>query len=148
MDEYILHEEYYKSIRGEDGEEPLTVHGSRPRSDLGSYTHSGPRSDRAETASLPRRPRTEYRKACCPTPRAPEVGPTQVEGQHHPRSTYGALDHTAKLLAKLVSGSEDPDVTALSEAIKAKLGIAEPLPKPELSSTSPGLSTLADDLKT
>ena len=42
MDEYILHEKYYKSIRGEDGEEPLAVHGSRPRTDLGSYTHSGP----------------------------------------------------------------------------------------------------------
>ena len=51
MDEYILHEEYYKSIRGEDGEEPLAVHGSRPRTDLGSYAHSGPPSDRAETAS-------------------------------------------------------------------------------------------------
>ena len=60
---------------------------------------------------------------------------------------YGALDHTAELLAKLLSGSEDPDVTALSEAIKAKLGIAEPLPKPELSSPSPRLSTLAEDLK-
>ena len=51
MDEYILHEEYYKSIHGEDGEEPLAVHGSRPRTDLGSHTHSGPPSDRAETAS-------------------------------------------------------------------------------------------------
>ena len=60
MDEYILHEEYYKSIRGEDGEEPLAVHGSRPRTDLGSYAHSGPPSDRDETASLPRRPRPEY----------------------------------------------------------------------------------------
>ena len=147
MDEYILHEEYYKSIRGEDGEEPLAVHGSRPRTDLGSYTHSGPTSDRAETASLPRRPRPEYPRACCPTPRAPEVGQTLVGEQHHPRPTYGALDHTAELLAKLLSGSEDPDVTALSEAIKAKLGIAEPLPKPELSSPSPGLSTLAEDLK-
>ena len=147
MDEYILHEEYYKSIRGEDGEEPLAVHGSRPPTDVGSYTHSGPPSDRAETASLPRRPRPEYPRAYCPTPRAPEVGPTPVEEQHHPRPTYGALDHTAKLLAKLLSGSEDPDVTALSEAIKAKLGIAEPLPKPELSSPSPGLSTLAEDLK-
>ena len=39
MDEYILHEEYYKSIRGEDGEEPLAVHGSRPRTDQGSYAH-------------------------------------------------------------------------------------------------------------
>ena len=59
MDGYILHEEYYESIRGEDGEEPLAVHGSRPRTDLGSYTHSGPPSDRAETASLqnPKRPR-------------------------------------------------------------------------------------------
>ena len=38
-------------------------------------------------------------------------------------------------------------MTALSEAVKAKLGIAEPLPKPELSPPSPGLSTLADDLK-
>ena len=147
MDEYILHEEYYKSIRGEDGEEPLAVHGSRPRTDLGSYTHSGPPSDTAETASLPRRPRPEYPRACCPTPRAPEVGPTRVEEQHHPRPTYGALDHTAELLAKLLSGSEDPDVTALSEPIKAKLGIAEPLPKPELSSLSPGLSTLAEDHK-
>ena len=147
MDEYILHEEYYKSIRGEDGEEPLAVHGSRPRTDLGSYRHSGPPSDRAETASLPRRPRPEYPRACCPTPRAPKVGPTRVEEQHHPRPTYGALDHTAELLAKLLSGSEDPDVTALSEAIKAKLGIAKPLPKPELSSPSPGLSTLAEDLK-
>ena len=154
MDEYILHEEYYKSIRGEDGEEPLAVHmyclsgyGSRPRTDLGSYAHSGPPSDRAETAFLPRRPTAQYPRACCPTPRAPEVGPTQVEEQHHPRPTYGALDHTSELLAKLLSGSEDPDVTALSEAIKAKLGILEPLPKPELSSPSPGLSTLAEDLK-
>ena len=38
-------------------------------------------------------------------------------------------------------------MTALSEAIRAKLRIAEPLPKPELSSPSPGLSTLAEDLK-
>ena len=147
MDEYILHEEYYKSIRGEDREEPLAVHRSRPCTGLGSYTHSGLSSDTAETASLPRRPRPEYPRACCPTPRAPEVGPTRVEGQHHPKPTYGALDHTAELLAKLLPGSEDPDVTALSETIKPKLRIAEPLPKPELSSPSPGLSTLADNLK-
>ena len=38
-------------------------------------------------------------------------------------------------------------MTALSEAMKAKLGIAEPLTKPELSSPSPGLSTLAEDPK-
>ena len=38
-------------------------------------------------------------------------------------------------------------MTALLEAVKAKLGIAEPLPKQELSSSPPGLSTLAEDLK-
>ena len=38
-------------------------------------------------------------------------------------------------------------MTALSEAVKAKLGITEPLPKPTPLSPSPGLSTLADDLK-
>ena len=64
-----------------------------------------------------------------------------------PRATYAALDRMAELLAKLLSGSEDPDVTALSEAVTAKLGITEPLPKPGLASPSPGLSTLADDLK-
>ena len=40
-----------------------------------------------------------------------------------------------------------PDVTALSEAVKAKLGIAEQLPKPTLLSPSLGLSTLADYLQ-
>ena len=42
MDEYILHEEYYKSIRGQDGEEPLAVHGSRPRTDLVTRSCGGP----------------------------------------------------------------------------------------------------------
>ena len=64
-----------------------------------------------------------------------------------PEPTHGALDRTAELLAKLLSGSEDPDVTALSDAVKAKLGITEPLPRPALLSPSPGWSTLADDLK-
>ena len=64
-----------------------------------------------------------------------------------PEPTYGALNGTAELLAKLLSGSEDPDVTALSNAVKAKLGITEPLRKPAPLSPSPGLSTLADDLK-
>ena len=72
--------------------------------------------------------------------------PAYVKAPHLPEPTHGALDRTAELLAKLLSGSEDPDVTALSEAVKAKLGITEPLPKPALASPSPGLSTLADDL--
>ena len=70
-----------------------------------------------------------------------------VKAPHLPEATHGALDRTAELLAKLLSGSEDPDVTALSEAVKAKSGITEPLPQPALASPSAGLSTLADDLK-
>ena len=54
MDEYLLHEEYYNSVRGEDGEEPIAALGSRPQTDMGSYMYSGPSSDLAETASLPR----------------------------------------------------------------------------------------------
>ena len=33
----------------------------------------------------------------------------------------------------LLSGSEDPDVTALSEAVKAKLGVTEPSLQPALA---------------
>ena len=49
----------------------------------------------------------------------------------------GLLDRTAELLAKLLSGSEHLDVTALSEAVKAELGITEPLPKPRYSHFHP-----------
>ena len=93
--------------------------------------------------------------------------PAYVEDSHFPGPTYGALDHTVELLfffllcgsqlswwglpvellAKLLSGSKDPDVTALSEAVKGKLGITEPLPQPALASPSRGWSTLADDVK-
>ena len=125
MDEYLLHEECYKSVTGEDGEEPIAAHGSRPQTNLGSYPYSGPSSDIAETASLPRRPRPEYPRAWPRTSRAPEMSP----GPPHPEPSHGALDRTAELLAKLLSGSEDPDVTALSEAVKAKLGISEYLPQ-------------------
>ena len=73
--------------------------------------------------------------------------PAYVKDSHLPEPTYGALDRTAELLAKLLSGSQDPHVTTLSEAVKAKLAITEPLPKPAPTSPSPALSTLADDLK-
>ena len=73
--------------------------------------------------------------------------PADVKDPHLPEPTQGRLDPTAELLAKLLSGSEDPDATALSEAVKAKLGITEPLPKPALAPPSPGLSTLAEDHK-
>ena len=148
MDEYLLHEEYYKSVRGEDGEEPLEALGSLPHTDMGCYLYSGPPTDLADSVSLPRRPRgPAWRPELPTTSRNPELCPAYVEESHFPGPTYGALDRTAELLAKLLSGSDDPDVTALSEAVKAKLGITEPLPKPALASPSPGLGTLADDLK-
>ena len=104
--------------------------GLRPKIEMGSFPYSGPPTDIAETVSLPRRQRVhEYPRAwhadLPTTSRAPDKGPNPL----HPEPTHGALDRTAELLAKLLSGSEDPDVTALSEAVKAKLGITEPLPR-------------------
>ena len=140
MDEFMLHEEYHKSTVGEDGEIPLDALGSPPQTEMGSFLYSGPSTDMADTVSLPRRPRVhEHRRARHPD--LPIMDALRLE------PTHGAPDRTAELLAKLLSGSEHPDVTALSEAVKAKLGITEPLPKPALLSPSPGLSTLADDLK-
>ena len=145
---FVLHEEYHKSTVGEDREIRPDALGSPPQTGMGSFLYSVPSTDMADTVSLPRRPGVhEHPKAWHPdlptTSRAAEKGLDPL----HPEPTYGALDRTAELSAKLLSGSEDPDVTALSEAVKAKLGITEPLPKPALLSPSPGLSKLADDLK-
>ena len=137
MDQFLLHEEYYKSVRGKDCEEPPEVLRSPPHTDMGSYLYSGPPTDLADTFSLPRQPRGRaWRTELPTTSRNPNVCPAYVEDSHFPGPTYGALDRTAVLLAKLRSGSEDPDVTALSEAVKAKLRITEPLPKQALASTS------------
>ena len=122
--------------------------GSPLYTNMGSYPYFGPPTDLAEAVSLPRRPRGPVWRLELPiTGRRPEVWPAYVKAPHLPEPTHGALDRTAELLAKLLSGSEDPYVTALSQAVKAKLGITEPLPLPALASPSPGLSTLADDLK-
>ena len=148
MDEYLLYEEYYKSVRGEDGEQPLEDLGSPPQTDMASFYYSSPPTDLADTVSLPRPPRgSAWRPELSTTITTPEVCPAYVEDPHLQGPTYGALDRTAELLAKLLSGFEDPDVTALFEAVRAKLGITEPLPKPALPSASHRLSTLADDLK-
>ena len=136
----MLHEEYHLSTVGVDRELPLVALRSPPQTKMGSSLYSGPSTDIADTVSLPRRPRVHGH----PRARHPDL---PIMDPPCPEPTHGALDRTAELLAKLLSGSEDPDVTALSEAVKAKLGITEPLPKPALLSPSPGLSTLADDLK-
>ena len=51
---YFFYEEYYKSPKGKDGEEPLDALGSPPYTDMGSYLYSGPPTDLADTVSLPR----------------------------------------------------------------------------------------------
>ena len=140
MDEFMLHEEYHKSTVGEDGEIPLDALGSPPQAEMGSFLYSGQSTDMGDTVSLPRRPSVHE------NPRARHLD-LPIMDPLRPEPTHGAMDRTAELLAKLLSGSEDPDVTALSEAVGAKLGITEPLPKPALLSPSPGLSTLADDIK-
>ena len=56
MDEYMLHEEYHMSIRGEAGEVPLEALGSPSDTEMGSFPYSEPSTDIAETVSLPRRP--------------------------------------------------------------------------------------------
>ena len=70
-----------------------------------------------------------------------------MEVSHIRGPADGTLDCTAELLGNLLSESEDPDGTALSEAVRAKLGITEPLTKPAMASPSPPLTSLADDLK-
>ena len=148
MDEFMLHEEYHKSTVGKDGEVPFNALGSPLQTEMGSFLYSAPSTDIADTVSLPRRPRVhEHPRAWHPDLPITSMAPEKSLDPLRPEPTHGALDRTAELLAKLLSGSEDPDVTALSEAVKAKLGITEPLPKPALFSPSPGLSTLADDLK-
>ena len=128
--------------------EPLDALGSPPYTDMGSYPYSGPPTDLADTVSLLRQPRGPVWRPELPiTSRSPEVCPAYVKAPHLPEPTHGDLDCTAELLAKLLSGSEDPDVTASSQAVKAKSGITEPLPQPALASPPPGLSTLADALK-
>ena len=121
----MLHEEYHKSTVGEDGEIPLDAPGSPPQTEMGSFLYSGPSTDMADTVSLQRQPRVHKH----PRARHPDL---LIMDPLRPEPTEGALDRTAELLAKLLSGSDDPDVTALSEAVKAKLGITEPLPKPAL----------------
>ena len=148
MDEFMVHEEYHKSTVGEDGEIPLDALGSPPQTEMGSFLFSGPSTDMADTVSLPRRPRVhEHPRAWHPDLPKTSMAPEKSLDPLRPEPTYGALDRTPELLAKLLSGSEDPDVTALPEAVKAKLGITEPLPNQALLSPSPGGSTLADDLK-
>ena len=103
MDEHLLHEEYYKSVRGEDGEEPLETLGSPPYTDMGSRPYSSPPTALADTVFLPRRPRGRaWRLELTITSGSPEVCPAYADESHSPGPTYGALDCTAELLIVLL----------------------------------------------
>ena len=138
MDEFMLHEEYHKSTVGKDGEIPLDALGSPPQTEMGSLLCSGPSTDMADTVSLPRRPRVHqhpraWHQDLPTTSRAPEKGLDPL----HPEPNYGALYRTAERFAKLLSGSEDPDVTALSEAVKANWVSSNPYPSQHYSRLHP-----------
>ena len=147
MDKYMLHNDYHQSIQGEDGEEPIKAKGSPPQTDMDSYYYSVSPTNLEDTASFPRGPtgtpwatfttppcrEPTWRPELPTTTRTPETYPAFVEGSHIPGPAYYALDRTAELLAKLSSGFEDPDVTALSEAARVQLGISERLTKPAMA---------------
>ena len=120
---------------------PSKRYGSGAQIGMDSYYYSGPLTDLANTASLPRRaigipcptlttPPCEepmWRLELPTTMRTTKAYADYVEGSHTPGPADGALDRAAEMLAKPLSGSEDPEVTPLSEAVRAKLGISEPL---------------------
>ena len=85
MDEYMLTEEYHKSIRGGDGEEPIQALGSPPQTDKDSYYHSDPSTDLADTASLPRRLRAYVPYT---TVRRGKVAFTTTRNNESPRSIF------------------------------------------------------------
>ena len=71
-----------------------------------------------------------------------------MEGSHIPGPAYGALDNMAKLPAKLLLGSKDPEVKALSEAVRANWVSLNPLVSQQrhhLSEDGPRLPMIPKD---
>ena len=96
---------------------------------------------REPTPSLPSRPRSPSPRGVCPAPVRVERGlPSRM-----PAPELG-LDETMELLSRVLGpGDEDPDLSALSAALKAKLGLSE-LKKPP-STMSPGVELLTRGVK-
>ena len=83
-----------------------------------------------------------------PSPRAVALQPTRVDGGLPPRMAAPKLDldETMELLSRVLgAGGEDPDLSALSAALKTKSGLSD-LEKPP-SSMSPGVELLTRDVK-
>ena len=96
---------------------------------------------REPTPSLPSRPRPPSPRGVCPEPVRVEKGlPSRMAA---PKLR---LDETMELLSRVLgAGGEDPDLSALSAALKAKLGLSE-LKKPP-STMSPGVELLTRGVK-
>ena len=96
---------------------------------------------REPTPSLPSRPRPPSPRGVCPEPVRVERGlPSRMAA---PKL---GLDETMELLSRVLgAGDEDPDLSALSAALKAKLGLSE-LEKPP-STMSPGVELLTRGVK-
>ena len=96
---------------------------------------------REPSLSLPSRPRPLSPRGVCPEPVRVERGlPARMAA---PKL---GLDETMELLSRVLgAGDEDPDLSALSAALKAKLGLSE-LKKPP-STMSPGVELLARGVK-
>ena len=162
----MLHKDYRQTIRGEDGAKPMEAIRCPPQPDVDLYYYSGLSTDLTNTTSVPRRSRGSPWPAFgippCKSLRGDVNHPQQGEHQKigpayghpnprmgsspTPEPAYGALNRPVEQLAKLSSGSKNAHVTAPSEAVRAKLGITEPLTKPAMASLSPVLTSLADDL--
>ena len=96
---------------------------------------------REPTPSLPSRPRPPSPRGVCPEPVRVEKGlPSRMAA---PKLR---LDETMELPSRVLgAGDEDPDFSALSAALKAKLGLSE-LKKPP-STMSPGVELLTWGVK-
>ena len=96
---------------------------------------------REPTPSLPSRPRPSSSRGVCPEPVRVERGlPARIAA---PKL---GLDETMELLSRVLgAGDEDPDLSALSAALKAKLGLSE-LKKPP-STMYPGVELLTRGVK-
>ena len=88
MDEYMLQKNYQKSIRGEDSEELIEAPGSPLQTDMASYYYSGPQTDLAATASLPKRASgTPWPTLSAPPCKCPTLRPELPKTTRAPEAT-------------------------------------------------------------
>ena len=96
----------------------------------------------------PERPKEHECLKPGPSPRALAPEPTSVDRGLPPRMAAPklGLDETMELLSRVLgAGDEDPDLSALSAALKTKLGLSD-LKKPP-PTMSPGVEPLTRDVK-